>query len=182
VNGAANDVPGTYTFAAYPFSSNGITGIQLLEIDGLGVTSSAAYAQSGTSLAASQGYGLNLSGFNSNGEEDDIAEFTTTTTNFSGIVDLNDQGLTLTFDKTFTGTLPSAVDANGRGTATTNYFSYDFYVINSNAFILLEVDNSQVGLGVFEQQGAPGSAGAAPPAASMLRPPVQPLAARLKKK
>jgi hypothetical protein len=182
VNGAANDVPGTYTFAAYPFSSNGITGIQLLEIDGLGVTSSAAYAQSGTSLAASQGYGLNLSGFNSNGEEDDIAEFTTTTTNFSGIVDLNDQGLTLTFDKTFTGTLPSAVDANGRGTATTNYFSYDFYVISSNAFILLEVDNSQVGLGVFEQQGAPGSAAAAPPAASMLRPPVQPLAARLKKK
>ena len=187
VNGAANDVPGNYTFAAYPFTANGITGLQLMEIDGLGVTSGAAYAQTSTSLAASQGYGLNLTGFNSNGEEDDIAEFTLTSTSFSGIVDLNDQSLaflseTLTFDKSFTGSLPSAVDSNGRGTATTNYFNYDFYVVNSNTFIFLEVDNSQVGLGVFEQQSTPAAGGAAQPVASVLHPVMAPHAAFRRKR
>lgn len=181
VNGAPNDVPGTYTFAAYPFTANGIAGIQLLEIDG-GFSSGAAYAQTATSLAASQGYGLNLSGINANGEEDDIAEFTTTTTGFTGIVDLNDQGATLTFDKSLTGSFPSAVDSNGRGTATTSFFSYAFYVVNSNTFILLEGDNSQVGLGTFEQQSASGAAGAAQSVVSMLRPVVLPHAARQKKK
>jgi len=180
VNGAANDVPGNYTFAAYPFSANGIAGVQLLEIDG-GFTTGAAYSQTATSLAASQGYGLNLSGFNSTSEEDDIAQFTTTASAFSGIVDLNDQGVTLALGKALTGTFPSAVDGNGRGTASTNYFNYDFYVVNSTTFILLENDNFQVALGTFEQQSSAAAAGAARAAVSMLRPAIQPHAVRQKK-
>ena len=107
VNGAANNTPGNYTFAAYPFTfSGGGTGIQLLEIDGLGFTSGPAYAQTSTSLAASQGYGLNLSALNLNEvgvnqiariEEDDIAEFTATTSGLSGLVDLNTGGGMPTF-------------------------------------------------------------------------------------
>ena len=74
VNGAAN-TPGNYTFAAYPFTfSGGGTGIQLLEIDGLGITSGAAYAQTSTSLAASQVYGLNLSALNLNEVEKPISQ------------------------------------------------------------------------------------------------------------
>jgi hypothetical protein len=140
VNGAANNIPGNYRFAAYPFTlSGGGTGIQLLEIDGLGITSGAVYAQTSTTLAASQGYGLNLSGLNlnevginaiANIEQDDIAQFTITTSGLSGFVDLNTGGM-LTFDQTLTGSLPAAVDSNGRGTAKTPSFGFDFYVVNS---------------------------------------------------
>ncbi|MGA8619576.1 MAG: hypothetical protein WB660_13800 [Candidatus Sulfotelmatobacter sp.] len=181
VNGAASDVPGTYTFAAYPFTFNGGSGIQLLEIDDAGITSGAAYPQSATTLAASQGYGLNLTAFNSVGEEDDIAEFTTTASGFSGLVDLNDDA-TLSFDKALTGNL-IAPDSNGRGGASTNFFSFNFYVVNSSSFVLLETDTSQVGMGVFAQQTGSGTTGAAQLApASLLRPVVHAHTARTKQK
>jgi hypothetical protein len=170
VNGAANNIPGNYRFAAYPFTfSGGGTGIQLLEIDGLGITSGAAYAQTSTTLAASQGYGLNLSGLTLNEvgvneiakvEEDDIAEFTTTMSGLSGFVDLHTDGM-LTFDKTLTGSFPTTVDSNGRGTATTTSFDFDFYVVNSSTFLLLVTD-TQIGTGIFELQNAAGSPGARP--------------------
>jgi hypothetical protein len=168
VNGAANYNPGTYRFAAYPFiSGGGGSGIQLLEIDGLGTTSGAAYAQTSTTLAASQEYGLNLSGLNLNEvglddvigiEEDDIAEFTTTASNLSGLIDIHDAG-TLTSDKTLTGSFPATVDSNGRGTASTSLFNFDFYVVNSSTYLLLLTD-SQIGTGIFELQNAAGSTGA----------------------
>jgi hypothetical protein len=180
VNGAASDVPGNYAFAAYPFTYSGGSGIQLLEIDGLGITSGAAYPQTSTTLAATQGYGLNLTGVNSGGEEDDIAEFVTTSSGFSGIVDLNDEG-TLSFDKALTGSY-TAPDGNGRGSATTtNYFNFNFYVVNSSTYLLLESDASQVGLGTFQQQSTPSSAAVQSPV-SMLRPAFRAHASRLKKK
>ena len=164
VNGAASDIPQGYSFAAYPISSNGVTGIQLMEIDGLGVTTGSAFLQTATSLAPSQGYGLNLSGVNlGNGsgafEEDDIAEFTTSSSGFSGIVDINDEG-TLTPGSVFNGSYTVASD--GRGTATTNLFNYDLYVVNSSTFLILETDAGQIGTGVFELQNASGSPGAQP--------------------
>jgi hypothetical protein len=170
VNGAANDLPGTYMFAAYPFTYNGGTGIQLLEIDNAGVTSGAAYPQTSTTLAAApQGYGFNLTGFNSNGEEDDIAEFVTTSTGFSGIVDLNDaDGGTLLLGKALSATY-NAPDANGVGSATTNYWLFNYYVVNPTTYILLETDTVQVALGTFQQQSAP-SAGAAQGVVSLFRP------------
>lgn len=168
VNGAANDIPGNYGFAAYPFAvSGGGAGIQLLEIDGLGITSGAAYAQTSKILAASEEYGLNLRGLNSNlvgvnqiaqAEEDDIAQFTTTTSALSGFVDLHINNL-LTFDKALTGSFPTAVDNNGRGTARTNYFDIDFYVVSSSTFVFLVTD-TQVGTGTFELQNPAGSPGA----------------------
>ncbi len=68
---------GNYTFAVYPFSG----GAMLLEIDygagsTLGVSSGSLYVQSTTAFTASQGYGLNLSGVNGNGETNWVAEFT----------------------------------------------------------------------------------------------------------
>ena len=183
VNGATNDVPGTYMFAAYPFTSNGGTGILLLEIDTVGVTAGAAFLQSATSLAASQGYGLNLSAVNlGNGtgpfEEDDIAEFSTTSSGFTGIVDFNDEG-TLSFDQKLSGTYTLA--SNGRGTATTtNAFGYDFYVVDDSTSLILETDpgqfgTGQIGTGVFELQSAPGaSAAAARSAVSAFHPVPQP--------
>lgn len=89
-NGALNN----FVFAAYPSSG----GIQLLEIDSLGITQGAAYAQTATSFAAGN-YGLNLSGANTDnfgdvGEVDDIAQFNATTAvapaiNMTGVLDEN---------------------------------------------------------------------------------------------
>jgi hypothetical protein len=187
VNAASNDVPGNSTFAAYPFTYSGGTGIQLLEIDSAGVTSGAAYPQSSTTLAATQGYGLNLSGFNGNGEEDDIAEFVTTSSGFSGIVDLNNdmqsEGQTAQSPGQALDGSYSAPDGNGRGSGTTtNYISnFNFYVVSPTTYILLETDSGQVAVGTFEQQASP-SGGTAQPAVSMLRPAVRPHSAlRLRK-
>jgi hypothetical protein len=187
VNGAANDIPGNYRFAAYPFiSSRGATGVQLLEIDGLGVTSGAAYSQTSTTLAAAQEYGLNLSDLYLNEvavvngvvsfEEDGIAEFTTTTSGLSGLVDLNPGGGVLTFDKTLTGSFPTTVDTNGRGTATTTSFDFDFYVVNGSTFLFLVTD-SQIGTGIFEVQNVADAPGVRP-GVSSLRPASHSQAAR----
>jgi hypothetical protein len=187
VNGAANDIPGNYRFAAYPFiSSRGATGVQLLEIDGLGVTSGAAYSQTSTTLAAAQEYGLNLSDLYLNEvavvngvvsfEEDGIAEFTTTTSGLSGLVDLNPGGGVLTFDKTLTGSFPTTVDTNGRGTATTTSFDFDFYVVNGSTFLFLVTD-SQIGTGIFEVQNVADASGVRP-GVSSLRPASHSQAAR----
>lgn len=171
VNGAANDVPGNYLFAAYPFSSNGVTGVQLMEIDG-GVTSGVAYVQSGTTLAASQGYGLNLSavnvslGANQFYEEDDIAEFQTTSSSFTpGIVDINDATVGTSYKQSFSGTY-SAV-TTGEYTATTTeagnpFVNFAFYAVNGSTFLLLELDSTQIGTGIFELQNASTSPGAEP--------------------
>jgi hypothetical protein len=192
VNGAANNTPGNYTFAAYPFTfSGGGTGIQLLEIDGLGISSGIAYAQTSTTLTASQGYGLNLSALTLNEvetvvtiEEDAIAEFTTTTDGLSGFIDLNYPGFFGGggFDQTLTGSFPAPVDHNGRGTATTNYFDFDYYVVNSSTFLLLETDvTNLVGTGIFELQNPADSPGAEP-GVSPLHPSFHAHAARQKKK
>ena len=74
-------VTGTFGFAAYPYNG----GVELLENDSAGALDGtlggAAYPQTSTSLAASQGYGLNLSGADlgsgSESEVDMIAEFST---------------------------------------------------------------------------------------------------------
>ena len=174
-NGGANDVPGTYAFAAYPFSSNGVSGVALLEIDGLGVTSGAAFLQTTTTLAASQGYGLNLSAINlgtgsGEFEEDDIAEFTTASGTYTGIVDLNDEG-TLTLGKALTGAYQTG--GTGRYTATTtNYFNYDIYVVNSSTYLIMETDADQIGTGILELQNASASPGSQP-GISMLRSAVR---------
>ncbi len=189
VNGAANDVAGTYTFAAYPFTSNGVAGIQLMEIDSSvvnGVTSGAAFVQTSTAQPGNQGYGLDLSAINiGNGpgsffEEDDIAEFVSSSGGFNGIVDINDEG-SLSFDQSLSGSYPAA------GSATTTehgntFVSYNFYPVNATTFLLLEIDGNQVGTGIFEQQNASGSPGAAQPGISMLHTMVVPHAAMRHKK
>jgi len=162
-------------------------GLLMLEIDTANLTSGAAYAQTtGAALAASQNYGFNLSAFNTSGpyEEDDIAQFLTTSTSFSGAIDIN--------DNYFSGapTLPSAAlvgtytldsPATGRGEATTTangtaYISFNFYAVTNDQFLVLETDSIQIGSGTFEQQSIPGAGAAAHRAISMVRPIVRPMA------
>jgi hypothetical protein len=188
VNGAANDVPQAYLFAAYPFTYTGGSGVQLLEIDG-GLTSGALYPQTGTSLAAAN-YGFNLSAINFSGvsggggefEEDDIAQFLTTSGGFSGAVDLNDEA-TLTFDKSLSGSFTNtpAIDSNGRGLATSNYFDFSFYSVDGSTFLVLETDAGQTGVGTFQSQGAISTGSAARPVPALLRPMIRHGALKKKK-
>jgi hypothetical protein len=188
VNGAANDVGGNYTFAAYPFVSNTLNGIYLLEIDGAGVSSGAAFVQTGTTLAASQGYGLNLSGTNTtNGpgaffEEDDIAEFITTSSGFSGLADVNDGGST-------SGTSPAQVSgsyaAGGTGrytTTTTNFVNGNFYSVDGSTFLFLETDSNQIGIGTLGLQSTPAAPAASRSVIASIRRPVSPRLARQRKR
>jgi len=164
---------GGTNFAAYPYSG----GILLLEIDsgvGAGVTSGMALAQaSGAALAGAQGYGLNNSGLDIvNGVEiDETAQFTTTSTGMSGLLNEND-GLTLSTENV-NGTY--AAGSNGAGSATigtglTNIF---YYAADSSTVLFISTDPNQVAAGIIEAQTAPSdaaqSAVAKPRALPMLR-------------
>jgi hypothetical protein len=155
-NGAGG-LLGDPVFAAYPSSG----GLQLLEIDNVGITSGFASAQTSTSLATSQGYGLNLTGSNSGGfEEDDIAEFTNNSGSFSGLVDFNDQG-TLAPSRSFSATYAPDSSNSGRAVITSNSFNLVSYVVSGSTVLFIETDQNQVGLGAFQLQSAPATSMAA---------------------
>jgi hypothetical protein len=149
---------GATQLVAYPTTS---AGIQLLEIDNGGLLSGGAVVQTaGAALAASQGYGLGLAAINIGGvtgafEEDDIAEFATTSTGVSGLVDINDEG-TLSFDQTLNGSYTLDSPATGRGVLTSNMFNGVFYAADSSTVLFLETDSTQIGTGSFQLQ-TPGS-------------------------
>lgn len=134
-------------FAAYP----SIGGLQLLEIDDGGMTTGVAYSQTATSIASSQGFGMNLSGSNSSGEEDDIAEFAMNNTALSGLIDFNDQGAT-SFAQRFSATYATDATAPGRGTVTSSSMNLVTYVVDSSTVVFVEVDKKQVGLGSLHSQ------------------------------
>jgi hypothetical protein len=154
-----------YTFAVYPYSN---TAAVMVEVDSNGVSAGTAYTQSSTALAAAQGYGMDLSGFNFNSgvEEDDIAEFTTTTTGLSGAIDMNDLGTTPLFDKNYTGTYGGLdATATGRGLITSTTPDQDnptpdlvYYTVSSTQTVMIEVDPNQLALGSLIQQSGTGSA------------------------
>jgi hypothetical protein len=146
-NNGANGVLGSYQFAAFPSSG----GLQLLEIDNQGITAGTAFAQSATSIASSQGYGLNLTGVNANGEEDDIAEFTNNNGTLTGAVDFNDMG-NLNPNQKFSATYTADTTANGRGTIASSSFNLVSYVVDSTTTVFIETDNSQIAIGSFVLQ------------------------------
>ena len=156
---------GATQFVAYPTAG---AGLQFLELDNGGLLAGAALAQTaGATLASSQGYGLGLAAINIGGingafEEDDISEFSTTSTGFTGLIDVNDEG-TLSFDQKFNGSLTLDSPATGRGVLTSNIFNGVFYAVDSSNVLLLETDTNQVGTGTLQLQtpGAQSSVAAA---------------------
>jgi hypothetical protein len=165
LNGFFNSVAGasTYTFAAYPTSGGGIL---LLEIDDAGVTGGTAFSQTAQTFAASEGYGLNLTGANSDGEVDDIAEFTANSGGAlsDGLIDENDQG-SVAFDQKLGsgGTYTFDSGNTGRGeisypstdTTLNGFLNLDFYVANSSTILFIDADSgAQTGVGEFESQGS----------------------------
>ncbi len=175
------------TVVVYPSSG----GLLMLETDDLNVTSGAAYAQTpGAALAASQAYGFNLSAYNSSGgyDEDDIAQFTTTSTDIPGVIDVNDNyfnGLADLNSYSLGGSYTLDSPATGRGEAATTaggtaYIGFNFYAVTSSQFLVLETDTTtgpvgaQIGAGIFESQTAPGAGGAAKSRVAIVHPAVRP--------
>jgi hypothetical protein len=142
----------------------------LLEVDGLGITGGVAYPQSNTSFASGQGYGLNLTGSNEGGEEDDIAEFTNTSNALSGLIDANNEGAT-NAPQNFSGTYTPDSTNLGRGviTTTTGGVNLVSYTVDSTNSILIEIDQYQIAVGSIGQQTAQ-SQGAIVTRMAVLRP------------
>ncbi len=166
LNSIYNGVSGVLsnvTFAAYPSSG----GVQLLEIDGAGITGGVALSQGSSGTLPAQGYGLNLTAINGgsgNGifEEDDIAQFDLNSSNsFHGAEDVNDQGST-SYGTAFNGSLTSNSAAPGYGSVLmstpNNLQSFNYYIANGGATtLILETDGDQLGVGIFEPQTSPQS-------------------------
>jgi hypothetical protein len=196
---------GGTAYAAYPSSG----GLLLLEIDSVGITTGAAYSQSASAtLAASQGYGLNLSGANlgltDGGTEtqvDDIAEFTANSSGntITGVIDENSAAngpvaTSAPFDNSSTATSTYTTPTGGRGqiaasvgTSSTNTtlnggFLLTYYTVDGTTFPFIETDNGQVAAGVFVQQNSSASASAARHAMFVVQPLIRPHATAKKQK
>jgi hypothetical protein len=164
----ATFVPANPTYAAYPSSG----GLLLLEIDSLGVTTGAAYTQTSPlpAFASSQGYGLNLPGFNltNDSEVDDIAEFTagSSETLTAGIIDENYPGASpLLFDLPLTAGTYGTIDSLGRyglsaqaGNSSTTTLNGGFvltlYTVDGTTFPFIEMDGGQIATGVVVEQNS----------------------------
>ena len=138
-------------FAVYPSSG----GLQILEIDDGGMTNGIAYAQSATTLASGEGYGMNLSGATSSSTEDDIAEFINNNGGFNGIIDINDQGST-SFKNSYSGAYTADTTVPGRGTVanTKNSPLLTTYVVDSSTTIAVSTDPNMVALGALVTQNS----------------------------
>jgi hypothetical protein len=175
LTGFSNGGSQSFQFAAYPSSG----GILLLEVDSFGLLQGTAYAQTATSFAASQGYGLNLTGTNG-AEVDDIGEFTagasTASPNMTpGLLDENDLG-TPNPSENFSGTYTPDSTADGRGSIAVPTLKYgigtmnlEYYVVDASTVLFIQGDATQVSVGTFQLQTASSSpAGAALTAPSAL--------------
>jgi hypothetical protein len=133
---------------------------------------------SGASIAASQGYGLDLTGVDLANlvEFDEIAEFQTTSSGLTGLLDANDGGLGTS---NLSGTYAVGTDGVGSASLTNGFQGMFFYSADSSTALLLSTDPFVVGTGTFEAQTIPSQAAAMerPRALSMFRPVPHPRAA-----
>lgn len=159
-----NPTAASYTFAVYPYTG----GAFVLEADNgagstFGISAGNLYTQTATSIDASQGYGLNLSGVNGNGEVDSIAQFTTSDNSMTGLYDANNLGYLVTGANLGNGSYSST--SNGRGTASfpglqVNSNAYisalnlTFYVVDNATAVFLETDPDQLSIGTLQLQNA----------------------------
>jgi hypothetical protein len=172
---------GNYTFAAYPYNG----GVMLLETDNgagntPGISGGNMYIQTATSIPETQGYGLNLSGVNGNGEVDLISEFSTNTTNnMAGLYDVNNFGWTMSGFNLGSGSY--SIDSNGRGTASfpqlqtsgnsmIGALNLAFYVIDDSTAVFVETDGNQLATGTFENQTPTATSAALKSHFALIRP------------
>ncbi len=145
-------------------------GLVILETDS-NISLGAAYAQSATSFAATQNYGLNLTGINTGQEVevDDTAQFLTgspsASPNMTGLIDENAMGVQSTQGANFSATYTPDPSPTGRGNilapslnTVNGGFSLEYYVVDGTTTLFIEGgnnDTAQIALGSFVQQTSP---------------------------
>jgi hypothetical protein len=167
-------------FAAYPSSG----GLQLLEIDNGGITAGTAFTQNNPSFGSAQGFGVNWSGANSSGfEEDDIVEFTNNSGTLGpGVIDSNQMGVSQSFGQKYQASYAADSTVSGRGVVTpqTNAFNLVMYGIDSQNQVIISIDPNFVGIGSAVQQNASAMSSAAVAHLAVLQ--ARPVAAKAMKK
>lgn len=184
---ALSNFQGGANFAAYPSTA----GVILLEVEpsgslNPGTTSGMAILQnSPAGVVASQGYAMNLTGADiADGTElDQIAQFNTTSSNLSGAIYQNDFGFLL---NNYGLGNSSNVTPGATGEVVLNFNGGSegafYYGVDGATSLALGVDNSDISLGAFEQQGSPSStADVAPRHLAMIKAAVRARAARKKR-
>jgi hypothetical protein len=167
---AVTGLPNAAEWVLYPTTSAGLI---ILQIDSDNVTLGAAYAQSATSFAATQNYGLNLTGYNisAGAEVDDTVQFLTaspsSSPNMTGLIDENAEGLQFTQGAKFSGTYTPDPSPTGRGNilapslnTVNGGLGLEYYVVDNTTTLFIEGgngDTAQVGVGSFLQQTSPTS-------------------------
>jgi fibronectin-binding autotransporter adhesin len=144
---------GTLHFVFYPTSG----GLLLMGTDTTSVSTGTAFQQTGGPFSTGSitgPFGLNLTGTNSGGEVDAIAQFSATGGgSLTGALDLNNGGVA-TGNLALTGTY--TVTPSGRGTATLNSaagpFNIVFYMASTSRVVFIEPDAFQVSSGIFLHQ------------------------------
>lgn len=168
---ALTGLPTASQWVVYPTTSAGLI---ILEVDTDNVMLGAAYAQSATSFAATQNYGLNLTGINTSAgvEIDDTVQFLTaspsSSPNMTGLLDENAGGTPSTPGANFSATYTPDSGTTGRGnilapslpTTVNGGFGLEYYVVDGTTTLFIEGSNgdtTQVALGSFIQQTTPTS-------------------------
>jgi hypothetical protein len=161
VSMASGFVGGT-NFAAYPYNG----GVLMLEVDtgvSAGITAGTAMTQnSPAGVVASQGYAVNLTGADIvNGTElDQIAQFNTKGSSLSGTIYYNDFGVpnspsnyNIASSSNYTSGTTGDVVLNFNGGSEAGLY----YGVDGATSLVLGADNSDVSIGLIEQQGSPSS-------------------------
>jgi len=167
---ALTGLPTASQWVVYPTTDAGLI---ILQLDNENVMLGAAYAQSATSFAATQNYGLNLTGINTGAgvEIDDTVQFLTaspsTSPNMTGLIDENASGAPSSGGN-FSGTYTPDPQPTGRGNilapslpiTVNGGFSLEYYVVDGTTTLFIEGgngDTAQIALGSFLQQTTPTS-------------------------
>jgi hypothetical protein len=145
----------TLNFAAYSTSSGSL---EIIELDADKSTSGVGFPQTSTGPFAGT-FGLNLAGVTSGSKTFagqnvlGTIQVNSSLNAISGAIDLNNAGSVTSGVplETSNGTIITAADVNGRGTASLitsgTTFSVAYYVVNPATVLLLETDSSHVAVG-----------------------------------
>jgi hypothetical protein len=148
-----NNSTGTFHFVIYPSTG----GLQMMEVDSTVLSSGTAFAQQGSNFSTGSltgNFGFNLTGVNSGGEFDEIAQLATNgSSNWSGAVDLNNNG-GLSLGLAASGSY--SLGSNGRGNASISTsagrMNFLIYAVSNSRVLFIEADSSAPAVGSLEHQ------------------------------
>jgi hypothetical protein len=144
---------GAFHFVVYPSTG----GLQMMEVDSTVLSSGTAYVQQGSNFSTGSltgNFGFNLTGVNSGGEFDEIAQLALDGNGgWSGALDMNNNG-GLSLGLAASGNY--ALGSNGRGnaslTTSSGRMNFFIYAVSNSRVLFIEADSTAPAVGSFEHQ------------------------------